>query len=70
LAYAHETEEKVGEFLGGMEDKDLSAPFPLFDWAGKTKLGHLIYSLRHTMHHQGELAALQVYSGVEGDSWK
>jgi hypothetical protein len=52
-----------------MEDRDLSTPFGLYDWAGKTKLGQMIYALRHTMHHQGELAALQVYSGVEGDSW-
>ena len=70
LAYAQETEVKVGEFLGEMDDENLSAPIKLYDWVGKTKLGHLVYALRHTMHHQGELAALQVYSGVEGDSWK
>ena len=69
LAYAQETEARAGEFLGEMDDENLSAPFQLYDWAGKTKLGQLVYALRHTMHHQGELAALQLYHGVEGDSW-
>lgn len=70
LAYAHEIELKGGEFLRSLDDDDLAAPFQLYTWSSKTRLGHLIYALRHTMHHQGELAALQVFFGVEGDSWR
>jgi hypothetical protein len=40
------------------------------DYYFSGKIGHYIYALRHTMHHQGELAVLSIYHGNEGGSWE
>jgi hypothetical protein len=69
VAYVKETEARVGEFFENTTDGELLKPFELYDWSGTTRLGQLVYALRHTMHHQGELAVLQLHAGVEGDSW-
>ncbi len=67
-AYARELEARILVRLSALDDADLSRPF-----AGEeqytTLLGHWVYALRHTMHHHGELAALNVYSGNEGGAW-
>jgi hypothetical protein len=68
LAYAHEIEDRVVKEFGALQDEDLARPFVLDD-AAKTLLGHYVYALRHTMHHQGELATLNVHHGNEGGVW-
>jgi hypothetical protein len=37
---------------------DLSGANPTFTWAGKTKLGLVIFLLKHTVFHMGELSSL------------
>jgi hypothetical protein len=37
---------------------DFSSKNTSFDWAGETKLGVVIFSLRHTLYHLGELSSL------------
>jgi hypothetical protein len=69
VTYLNETEEIVVGYFQAATDDQLLDAFDLYGWSGTTKLGQLVYALRHTMHHQGELAALQLFSGVEGDSW-
>jgi hypothetical protein len=69
LTYAHEIEGRVMAELEALTDEDLARPFAIDDGSGATLLGHYIYALRHTIHHQGELAALAVYHGYEGGSW-
>jgi hypothetical protein len=69
VTYLKETQERVVDYFQAATDDVLLEAFDLYGWSGTTKLGQLVYALRHTMHHQGELAALQLYSGVEGDSW-
>jgi hypothetical protein len=39
-------------------DMDLGAENGAFGWAGKTKAGVVIFLLKHTMYHLGELNAL------------
>lgn len=70
LVYLEEMEEKVTGYFADCDDDDLLKAFDLYDWSGSTWLGHFIYAIRHTMHHQGQLAALQMEFGVEGDTWE
>jgi hypothetical protein len=52
--------------IGGLKEKtekwlsemDYSSPNKAFQWAGETKLGAVIFLLRHTIYHLGELSSL------------
>lgn len=68
--YLNEIEERIKETFKSLKDKDLSTPFELYDWSGKTLLGHYVYALRHTMHHHGALTVLSTHHGNERESWK
>jgi hypothetical protein len=46
---------KTGKWLS---DMDLSARNTAFPWAGETKVGVVIFLLRHSLYHLGELNAL------------
>ena len=37
---------------------DLCSINQAFEWAGKTKLGLVIFLLKHTVYHLGELSSL------------
>jgi hypothetical protein len=37
---------------------DLASPNEAFDWAGKTKLGLVVFLLKHSLFHIGELSCL------------
>jgi hypothetical protein len=41
-----------------LSDMDLNAKNTAFDWAGETKAGVVIFLLRHSLYHLGELNAL------------
>ncbi len=41
-----------------LSEKDLSSKNTAFDWAGDTKLGVTLFSLRHALYHLGELSSL------------
>ena len=69
LAYSHEVEMRILDQLSTLEDSDLLKPAEIQDGAAETALGRLVYALRHTLHHQGELSALAVYYGLPGGSW-
>jgi uncharacterized damage-inducible protein DinB len=69
LGYLDEIEERIEETSASMDDADLSSPFDLHEWSGKTLIGHYAYALRHTMHHQGALSALATHHGHEGQNW-
>lgn len=42
-----------------------------FSWAGKTKLGQVLFLLKHTLYHIGELSSLlnESKNGVAEDNW-
>ena len=69
LGYLDEVQAKIEARFASMDDAELSGPFDLYDWSGKTLAGHYAYALRHTMHHQGALSALATYHGHEGRNW-
>lgn len=70
LLYLEEIEGRIEDVFASTYDENLSDPFELYDWSGKTQLGHLVYALRHTMHHQGALTILSTHHGHEGESWE
>jgi hypothetical protein len=41
-----------------LSELDFSAKNPVFPWAGETKLGVVIFLLRHYLYHLGELSSL------------
>jgi hypothetical protein len=55
LACIKELKAKTAEWLCEM---DLDAENKSFPWAGKTKLGVILFLLRHTLYHMGELGSL------------
>jgi len=55
VACMHEMKEKTGKWLSEM---DFSAENSAFPWAGETKLGVVIFLLRHSLFHIGELSSL------------
>ncbi len=70
IAYLDEVAEKVKAYFEGTTDADLAEGFDLYEWSGGMVLAHLVYALRHTMHHQGQLVALQAYFGIEEETWR
>ena len=69
LEFLDEIKTRIEETFKTLEDTELYAPFELYDWSGKTLLGHYVYALRHTMHHQGALTVLSTHHGHESESW-
>jgi hypothetical protein len=55
LACIKELKAKTAEWLCAM---DLDAENRSFPWAGKTELGVVLFLLRHTLYHMGELSSL------------
>jgi len=70
LAYAWEIEARIINQFKALDDLDLLKPALIKDDAAETTLGRLVYALRHTVHHHGELSALAVYHGLQGGSWE
>jgi hypothetical protein len=55
LACIREWQAKTERWLTEM---DFAAPNTAFDWAGKTRLGVVIFLLRHSLYHLGEMSCL------------
>lgn len=64
LDFLDEVSQIVISNLSGMTDEDLSKPF-----GATTNMGNIMYSMRHTMHHQGGLNVLSIYHGIDSDLW-
>ncbi len=64
----HEVKMKTEEWLSNM---DYFAENESFPWAGETKLGVVIFLLRHSIFHIGELSSLlnESKNGIVEDHW-
>jgi uncharacterized damage-inducible protein DinB len=69
LEYLDEVQKRIEEAFRSLDDRNLSAPFELYDWSSNPQLGHYVYALRHTMHHQGALTVLAAHHGHDKDTW-
>ena len=66
LEYLKEVEERIATYLDRISDKDLTSQYN----KKRSLIGHLVYAVRHTMHHQGALTALAVYHKCDPDIWQ
>jgi uncharacterized damage-inducible protein DinB len=68
LACINELKVKTERWLSEM---DFNAENRSFDWAGKTKLGVVLFLLRHNVYHLGELSSLlnESRNGAAEDNW-
>ena len=69
-AYLQEMQEKVGSWLGGMEDLELLSPETEFTWTGSTVLGRALYLLVHCRQHLGEINAELRRRGLPRIEWR
>jgi uncharacterized damage-inducible protein DinB len=69
LSYLQDLEDRIVRELSSFADTGLTTPHDKERRHAKTRLGHYVYALRHTMHHHGALTLLSIYHGNEGGSW-
>ena len=60
----------VEQRLTKLDDTVLLEPETAHPWTGATRVGKLIYNLRHIQHHLGEVNAELIRRGIEGVGWK
>jgi len=70
LAYIDEVAAQTDTFLRSLDSEALLAPEPLFPWTGATVLERVVYTLRHTTYHLGELSATLRLHGAESTEWQ
>jgi hypothetical protein len=68
LACIHELRGKTNQWLSELDFDCGNSAFP---WAGKTRLGVVLFMLRHTLYHLGELSSLlnESKNGVVEDNY-
>jgi hypothetical protein len=68
LTCMSELEAKTEKWLSEMDYDSENSSFP---WAGKTRLGVVVFLLRHNVYHIGELCALlnESKNGEAEDNW-
>lgn len=52
-----------------LDASDFSEKNDTFGGTGKTRLGHVLYILRHTLHHHGEMNYILFQSGHKKVNW-
>jgi len=64
-------DELKGKTEAWLSDMDFAAENRSFTWAGKTQLGVVLFLLRHTLYHIGELSSLlnESKKGETADNW-
>jgi hypothetical protein len=70
LAYLEEVRADARATLERMSDSDLLEATNAFPWTGSTILGRMLYTLRHTMTHQGELSMILRFQGADETEWR
>jgi hypothetical protein len=64
-----QVEVKMRTLLNRLSDDELLGPTG-FPWTGESILEQMIYTLRHTQYHLGELAAALRFYGSNEAEWK
>ena len=65
-AFRSTVEARLSQFT----DEDLLKPEQLHPWTGQTRMSKLLFSLRHTQHHLGEVNAELIRRGIAGIRWQ
>jgi len=56
LSKLAEMRETVEQLLAKLDDASLLEPERVHPWTGQTRMGKMIYGLRHIQHHLGEIS--------------
>jgi len=56
--------------LSQLTDEALLEPEQVHPWTGQTRMSKMLFSLRHTQHHLGEVNAELIRRGIEGVRWR
>jgi len=65
LAKLAEMRERVTQSLDRLDDAALLEPETVHPWTGQTRLGKMIYDLRHIQHHLGAISAKLKQVGIQ-----
>jgi hypothetical protein len=68
-AYQKDVEQLVHRVLAGKTDRDLATSEALRPWTGKTYLGKLLYLMRHTQQHIGDINRILRFNGCDALEW-
>jgi hypothetical protein len=60
----------VQERLDQLDDAALLQPEKVHPWTSQTRVGKLLYNLRHIQHHLGEINAELIRRGIDGVGWR
>lgn len=69
LAYLDKVAAKMRARISSLSEEELLGPTG-FPWTGESILEQMIYTLRHTQYHLGELAAALRFHGADQAEWK
>lgn len=70
LNYVDAVEASTAAFLRSLDDTALLQPETICKWTGSTVLDRILYALRHTTYHLGELSYILRINGAETTEWK
>lgn len=70
LEWLDELTARIDAIFADMSDTELLIEDEKKYRHGKTRIGHYIYAVRHTMHHNGGLVQLAVYHGHQEFLWE
>jgi len=56
--------------LSKLSDEALMESEHVHPWTGRTRLSKMLFNIRHTQHHLGEVNAELIRRGIEGASWR
>jgi hypothetical protein len=68
-AYQKDVEQLLHRMLDGKTEADLAASEILHPWTGKTYLGKLLYLMRHTQQHIGDINRVLRFNGCDALEW-
>jgi hypothetical protein len=68
-AYQGDVEQLVRQVLSAKSDEDLRAPEAIAPWTGKLYLGKLLYLMRHTQQHIGDMNRVLRLNGDDALDW-
>ncbi len=65
-AFRSTVEARLSQF----SDEALLEPELVHPWTGRTRVSKILFTLRHTQHHLGEINAELIRRGIEGVKWQ
>jgi hypothetical protein len=68
-AYQDDVQQLVHQVLDGKTDEDLLKPETVAPWTGRLYLGKLLYVLRHTQQHIGDINRVLRLNGDDALDW-